>query len=441
MAINYTNLFTLLGKLVKGVNNVKAYYAELDTDRDAIYSVYNAQSKFALVSGLTDEYDGKKQSILSWISAINSRALTTLQDRDMILEQLPLGDSTDITSILREIALDMIDNTESVAKNTVSVSSITKNCVNANAGTIILDTVLDGFNSPANGFSSQRFYADLNSEIALDDSVTMSCVLDSENGGTLDGEIFRWIGKPRRPSPFHWQDTGSGSGPSFAVLNANSLVSNPDFENFSGDSPSSWTIDAGTAGTHIFKETVNVYRGLAALEFLGNASQASIQVSQAVSGLDPLRRYCFAVWIKGTAGTSSGTLTIQFEGTGYTAGASEKISLSAATLAAMTSYTLKSFHVTIPANVPDDLELVIKWTGTPSAHSVYIDGAAFGPVQYCNGINGVIVAGSEKFLLGDELKFTIATDDGGVFQSWFRDCFSFQIPSDASPSISDSLAT
>ena len=411
------------------------------TDRDAIYSVYNAQSQFALVSGLTPEYDAKKQSIVSWISALNSRALSTLQDRDLILEQLPLGDSNDSTSILREMIIDMIDNSESVDKNVVTVGSVTKNCTNANCGTIILDSVLDGFNPPASGFSAQRFYANWESEISLDDSVTMKCTVDSENSGTLDGEFFRWVGKPRRPSPFHWQDTGSGDGPTFQVLNAVSLLSNGEFESFSGDAPSSWTIDAGTAGSQIFKETVTVYRGDAALEFLGDASTASIQVSQAVSNLTPLRRYCFAIWLRGTAGTSSGTLTIQFEGTGYTAGATEKISMSAANLAATTSYTLKSFHVTMPSDIPSDLKLVIKWTGTPSAHSVYFDAAVFGPVQYVNGINGVIVAGSEKFLIGDELKFTVGTDDGGAFQSWFRDCFFFQLPSDASPSISDSLAT
>ena len=132
MAINYTNLFTLLGKIVKGVNNVRAYYSALDTDRDAIYSVYNAQSQFALVSGLTPEYDAKQQSIVSWISALNSRALSTLQDRDLILEQLPLGDSNDSTSILREMIIDMIDNSESVDKNVVTVGSVTKNCTNAN---------------------------------------------------------------------------------------------------------------------------------------------------------------------------------------------------------------------------------------------------------------------------------------------------------------------
>ena len=442
MAINYTNLFTMLGKLAKSTNNVRTYFGELDTDLAAIESVYASNSQYALLSAMPATYTGFKSAVLGWCDTIKQKASELLTDRDLVLENLPVGDQSDVNYVLARMIKDMVANTQSIEPCTVTVGSVTRTVTNSNAGTVIVDTTLDGYSQPAQGFAANTAYNGLTTEISEDDSVTLECVKDSENGGTLGSEIFNWIGSPKRPSPFHWQDTGTGNGPQLTVINNLGFFSNLDFETFTSNAPASWTIDAGTAGTHVFDESSDVYRGSHALKFTGNSSIASIQVSQASTlDLNPLRRYTFACYVKGNASISSGTLTIQFEGTGYTAGASEKISLNAATLAATTSYTRKHFHVNMPAVIPSDFKLVVKWTGTPSSHSVKIDGVAFGPMQFVNGVGAVIVAGSEAFLAGDKLAFTVANDDGGVLQTYFRQAFQVQMPSNASPTLSDTLAT
>ena len=432
----------MLGKLVKGTNNVRAYFSGLDTDVAAIESVFGSNNQYALLQDVPRTYDGFKGNILQWISQLGSKAEALLTDRDLVLEHLPVGSSSDRATVLKRMANDMVDNTQTIESNTVTLSAITATTTNANAGTAIIDKVLDGATNPGNGIGVFDGYVGLDSELCEDDTVTLECQEDSETGGTLGSERFSWLGKVPSPSAFHWQDTGSGTGPTIQVLNAQNYLTNLDFESFASNAPSGWTIDAGTAGVHIFQESTTYYRLTSALKFTGNASIASIQISQSPSSsLVPLKRYCFACYIQGQAGTSAGTLTIQFEGTGYTPGATEKITMNAAALAAQTTYGLEYFHVNMPREVPDDLKLVIKWTGTPSAHSVRIDAAAFGPVQYVNGMNVVIVAGQDKFLKGDKLAFTVSQNDNGVFQTWFRRWFGFQLPSDPAPSISDTLAT
>lgn len=443
MAIGYTNLFTMLGSIVKAVNRVNAYYAELDTDVAAVETAFGTNSQYALLSDAPSTWDGFKSSVLGWINQISSRGTRLLTDRDLVLEQLPIGSGTSIQKVIPLLTADMIAETETIEKSTVTLGSVTTVSTNATVGTLLVDAHLDGYTSPGNRFPAMESYDGVLSELAEDDTVVLKCITDSEGEATEGQESFQWLGMPTKPSPYHWQDPGTGTGPQIRPLNAETYIANGEFETFSTNTPGSWTIDNGTAGTHIYQEASVTYRGDYALKLTGDGAQATIGISQVPSGtLYPLKRYCVAVWVRGTAATLAGTLTIQFEGTGYTAGGTEKISLDATALSALTGYTLKWFYVNLPREIPDDLELVVKVTGTlTTAKSVYLDGLVMGPVNYIAGINAVIVAGTDKFLKGDTFTFTIANNDGGVFQTWFRKYLGYQLPSDATPSISDTLAT
>ena len=270
--------------------------------------------------------------------------------------------------------------------------------------------------------------------------IFLRCINDSEMSGISPGqETFAWIGEQVVQAATR---NGSGNGPSIVPLNNQSFLSNLSMDSFSTNTLTGFTIDSGTAGTHVFKDDTNQYEGTACLKLTGDGAQSSIQLSQAFSAgiLNPLKRYAFVCHIKGQSGTSSGTLTIQLEGTGYTAGASEKISLNAATLAGLTSWTRYSFYVNMPLEIPDDLKLVIKWTGTPSAHSVRVDNGAFGTPTYWNGINVLIHKGSGKFLYGDKITFSVTNSEAGIFQTHARNSLKIQWPTDATPTISDTLA-
>jgi hypothetical protein len=345
--------------------------------------------------------------------------------------------------VIAAFAKAMVDATESITPNTVTFGGVTASLVHASSGGYAyLDKVLDGVTSPHPGYPVIPAHVGLDSELALTDSMSLVCVADSETDGLTEGqEQFQWNGKPTAGHNYHWLDYGSGTGPVVTPIQAGGLMLNMEFQDFTSNLPDSWDLDTGTVVTHVDDDTSNFQRGDTSLKLTGDASLAAIQISQTNTSFVPLKRYAVGFWVKGNAGVSAGTLTIQFEGTGYTAGSTEKITMNAAALAAATVFTWKYFWVNMPAEIPDDFELVIKWTGTPSAHSIYINGGGMQESTYFNGHTVMITAGSDPFIRGDSLVYTVTNDYAGVFQTAFAKTLGIQLQSDGSPTQADSLAT
>ena len=105
------------------------------------------------------------------------------------------------------------------------------------------------------------------------------------------------------------------------------------------------------------------------------------------------------------------------------------------------AFEWKYFYVNMPDEIPDDMELVIKWTGTPSTHSVYIDGGGVAAPVWHNGVNFFVYAGSEQFVKNDRFTLAVTQNGTGLFQNWFRKTYGVQMPSSGAPSISDGLAS
>lgn len=448
MAINYANLFGILGEHVERTNEFQALYTTVDTAETETIADYVTAGRYDLLAPLPEMFKGFKGSILSMIQQVNAKASIALTDRELVLVNLPVGSSSDVNQVLKALFNDMVTETETIEESVVTVGSVTADTANASAGTLLTTKVLDGVTPPITGGQANPGYKGLDSEVSYDDTVVVKCISDSESNGVSEGsEVFQWYGLPQPVSgQFSWYSAGSGTSVSVPCLNSYSYFSNLDFETFTNtNTPSSWTLDSGTAGTHIYAEASTHYRGDKAIKFTGDGATATLKISQDPSSgvsLVPGKRYCLAGYVKGTASTLAGTLTIQFEGTGYSAGSGEKIEMDYTALSAQTTWGLESCFINMPDEIPDDFELVIKITGTlTNAKSVWLDGLAFGPAIYENGVGVAIVAGADKFLKEDTFTFTIANNDAGVFQTWFRKMFLFQLPSDASPSIADTLAT
>lgn len=443
MAVNYDDLFEDLGEFVQRINDFSALFSALDTDFSEIESDLDANGRQDILSGTFEIFEGFKGQLVGWIGAMQAKCTQRLTHRSTILEELRL-ESTGVQVVLAELIRDMIANSETVEISTVTVGSITDTKTNANAGGCLVDKVLDGVNAPHANYQPNWYYNGVDSELAGSETMYVQCIRDSQSDGATEGaETFRVDGQVQNASPYSWQNYGSGPGPQLTVLQGASILTNLEMENFTSNVPAGWTVNAGTAGTHLLEETTTVHRGAAALELVGDAAQASIQISQAVAAgvFTPRRRYCVGFWVRGNAGVSAGTLTIQFEGTGYTAASTEKIEMNAAALAAQTAYGWEHFYINWPTEPPDDMKLVIKWTGTPSAHNIFIDGGGVAPVVYHNGVNFMVYAGSEKFLRNDRFTLDITNNNAGVFQTFFRKTYGVQLPSDATPSNDDALAT
>lgn len=440
MAINYTDLFTNIGVLVKATNTLANFTTTVKTQRDTVMNQLSGNQKYGATDQLLSTWNSYVSSILGWTGDSTNRIFNLLQDKTSVVDQLSLGNNSSFATVFPALYADMVTNDKNVTANSVTIGSVTATTANANTGTVLVDKILDGVTPPGTTYSPYRCYNGVTSQLSITDTVILKCVQDSESLGTTVGnEIFNWIGAYPDSIPSR---AGSSNGPAIQPLGVQTYLSNLLFDSFSSNAPNSFTVNAGTAGTHIFEDASGQYEGSSCLKLTGDAAQSSINISQALttSQLIPLKRYVFICHVKGQTGTSSGTFTIQLEGTGYTAGASEKIELNAATLAGLTSWTRYSFYVNMPLEIPDDMKLVIKWTGTPSAHSVRVDNGAFGLPTWFNGVNVAIHKGSGKFLYGDTLKFTLTNNGAGTFQTHARDYLGIQWPTDATPTISDTLA-
>jgi hypothetical protein len=446
MAVNYTDLFENIGEYVQRTNDFVGLYSALDTDLSEISSELQANGRYDVLSGQYEQFTGFKGQVLGWISSMKGKVVELLMHRSTVLEQLSLGGNVNLQTVLIEIFRDM-NGSQSVDANTVTVGSVTEDKANANAGTLLVGKVLDGVSQPHPGYLANPLYDGLDSELAgVSDTLVVTCTTDSETDNVREGrESFAFGGKPSNGDQYHWNSYGSGGGSQITTVQGSGMLLNMDFEDFTTNVPDSWTVVTGTAGTHILEEATNVLHGDASLELIGNASLAEIKLTQSVATgtFRPKKRYLLAAYVKGNGSITSGTLTIQFEGTGYTASSGEKIEMDEIALAAQTSFGLEYFYINMPDEIPDDLALVIKLNDTPSAHSIYIDWMGIGPVTYFNGVHLAMVAGEDNFLRDDRFIVDISNNEAGVFQTAFRKMFGFQLPSDAggTETIDDALAT
>jgi hypothetical protein len=448
-AAGYTDLFEDVGKMLKYLNVYRAYAStSLIADHDAIAVVLNTNLRYDILSGLPEQYVGFRDGATGWVNSLASRIERRLMHFDTIINNLPITGVAGIQEVLAELIVDMITEEEDVKACVVTIGAVAADPENAGDATVLTTKILDGYSSPRAGFPPHMSYRGINSQLAVtSETIMLVASTDSKTGATEGREQWSVAGSTTGSSSFDWRNEGSGNGPTITTGNGAGILTNGGFESFStANTPDNWTIGGGVPGTDIFKETSSVKRGISALKFTGDGIVDPLLISQAVSStqVNTKRSYCVACWVKGTAGIVAGNLLIQFSGTGYTPGVTEKINMDATALAAQTTYGLKSFFVNIPADIPSNFALEIRITGgLTAAKDVLIDGLVLTPTTWHGGIGIAIVAGATPVIIGDRFSFSVANDNAGVFQTFMRKKFGIQLPSqtDASETQPDSLAT
>lgn len=332
MSLDYTGsntgVFSRAGKVIKYVN---AHLADATTtlpaEVSAIMSLYESAGAttnglyVAQVGDLPDVYDSFKSFDVGIRQTLASYVDRALLDNDTVISQLPGPPNADVNSVLPALWQRMVLDGKTVNRSTVTLGSVTAVSGNQGNGTVLLTKVLDGYNPPLVGSVPNLAYNGVNSELAATaDTMTFACIADSMRDGLSEGaEQFSWTG-----SLFYGQldyrAQGSGPGPGVAVADAGSnLIVDGNFENWSSNSPTSWTLLAGTvAGTQIL-QGATVWRGSASLKLVGDGATATIGVTQAVSPstLNSRRRYLVACRIEGGSVPAAGSILINFTGTGY----------------------------------------------------------------------------------------------------------------------------
>ena len=495
MAVNYTTLFTELGKIVKSANQFVLpalpgasggvpSYPDLLNEIKTTFGTNTSQA----IEGIDSEFDALRDSSSAAASSMSNRVDTRLLHKETVLEQLQKGE-LNIIDLLREIYRDMELTAQTIERRICNVGDPGTTPYGANkaassdsigTGTLSGSLILDGATPPSPGWPLNRFYQNPNypTQLTLSELVThkerivVTCTAD-ESSGTAEGqELFLATSDPAGSNEYDWRaylldrgagtdvlgNPGSQASAQMSTVQAGQALANMGFESWvNTNEPESWTIRSGTPGTNILQEAaaVNVHRGATALAL---ASAAEIFQPIIPGTLQALKRYLFGFWFKADSVTM-GTLNMTFVSpsgawtaptpspqvpphNGTTATEGGTISLDLTGLGT-TGWAWAEGWINMPAVVPNDLQAELTLAGGNG--TIYVDSMGLGPVTYVGGVGYAITANQVPFLINDRFVTNNAvTNDAtdGVFQKFFHRRYHQQLPSDpSSPSIPDSLAT
>lgn len=450
MAFDYTDTgpFLQLGKFVltwyqlKDLTRELSYndggsnlFHSLDSLAEELTGQFNSTAEQRRIAdrllgdlrSMMDTVDGSwQQSLKGWCDEFLAQ---------IVAPALNIPD-TDPDDILRQLYLDMKANSETVDGNAVACAAASAAAHNAGS-TVVLGSVLDR-------------EAD-NNQLVRGQTVTVACTGDAPNDGRTAGEEqLTARGEPVEPND------GSGGSVQIEVAAASAAdaantdgnrLDNGNFETFTvANTPDNWTIDTGTAGTHILSEATEHYLGTKSLELQGDGALATIELHHDLHDRDPELKphtvYAVNCFIK-TSAVTQGTITVQLQGTDYTS--SQNITVSADW---PTSWTAKNFFTCLPKSVPSDLKLVVKVSNTLNDDGiVWIDNIAlveaveFGEAGlYLAAFQGAAdpVAGEKP----DTWALACTSDEAGRFQCFLRDVYGTYLPflTDTNETIPDSLS-
>jgi hypothetical protein len=428
MALSYTGgtgLFTHLGKIIGRINSYTSFSSStLAADQTALFNAF--ASLWLPTGGIASVYKNFQDGISTDRRTLAGFANARLTDPATVLTQFsaPLSGTAGVASVVPALQRQMVLDGQTVKASMVTVGAVTPLAGNAGNGTAFVTRELDGYNPPVQGAAANPLYTGWQSQMcAPAETMTLECVQDNSSGGLNSGsEIWQWTGGTSYPA-MDWRPEGSGSGPTlYSDQGSGNLTFNGNFINWSGSLPVNWAA-VGASG---------ISRASAADKFLPDYTAGavlfsgdgftSMRLSQAVgNGLSGRRKYSATFAVKAT-GATSGTVRV-----GFLDGGSGYLDFPAASLGSTYQY-LQVFH-NVPSPVPNNYACGVSVVGLNDGASVWVGSASLAPTTYHGGVGVNLVAGSTPWQRGDRLTFTVANDQAGKFQDFFRAWYKAQLPS------------
>ena len=421
MAVDYTTLFTRLGRFIAYFNTYGTFQAAVrDTDFPDIFGEFTSDPN--LVTGLYDTMLRAHDDVTNWKRALVGFAEQVLTDPDLV-DELD-SSSSDLATMLDLLIAKMKADVESVELNVFAVGAASVGGDNVGDGAIYASDLR------TDGVLEERLHAEV---------FTIACVTDTQTSGTAGQETFQVSGeKIGDDQPYGSSLFRNGSGAqATGLIGSSQLLSNDEFETWTvANTPDDWDVDAGDVGVDILKEASTTFRSsTGAFKIHADGVHSVIGISQDVSDhLIPERVYVLGIWIK-TAGVAAGTIAVGLRGTGWDVA---QISIPSAWPADWTHY---QFFINTPRDLPPDVVFYIEVSGTPTNNAVfYFDNAVLAePISFAH-LYWAVFPGATDWIIRDSATVEVTKSATGVIQTFMGDLFDVQLPSDASPSIDDALA-
>jgi hypothetical protein len=417
MAINYTDTFTKLGTFIAEANlalsrqTSQAMGSGVGADR--ILDQFNNNREW--VTGVLPLFISNWSSYRSLVTGINRLAGEFLVQS--LRNELNYAGSAS-AGLVSRLSEQMRVESQSVK---VNACTATKAVVSKVGNGELYVSTLTGYGSETN----QGLIPEVVSVVCTD-SITSS-----------GAERFSLTGYARTTAEDGHSAPGSGSAPALGSVATSSLLLNGSLDSFTSDLPNGWTLANGAATTNVLKNTTDLHAFTSSLE-LKSSGVATIRLEQPTT-LTNRKVYCISVWLKrsGGAWASGSTLTIKVGGTGWSVNV---FSAGPETLSS-SAFTSHVVFFSTPDNLPSDVKVTVEWTSATGnvGKSIYVSGLFLSvPVKHA-GVHYAVTRGDVPFLIGDSFTCTTTNARDGKFQDWFTRFYGVQLPSSATPTVSDAL--
>lgn len=308
-------------------------------------------------------------------------------------------------------------------------------------------------------------------ELCIAETANLVCTADSFTGGAVPGqESFAFVGAAGNPADvlgWDWPQ-GSAANAGFTSINGNlgpsatrNLLTNGGFSTWTvANVPDGWVEEMGTAGTQFKQSTTTVYAGGSSLQIVGDSSTLS-RITQTFGAVIPrtLTAYAINLWVLVDVVPAAGVLTIDMtDGLGNVLNDNNSVAnTKAQSLTGLTAATWTNVQAIfrVPKAIPTTgIKVRLRLsTALSTGTNLFVDNMAFGFMfpPYSGAPGVAVFGGATPFALNDSYAVAVTNDRGGAsfcatFQSLWQRLFNltsygYQLPSSASPSISDTLIT
>jgi hypothetical protein len=453
MALDITDLLTVMGKYVKTINTWNGYLTALSTAKGDIFTVLEAENLEDLYVDIPSQFTGFQDAVASWISSLIGEVEDILTDETYVLENLPIS-ASDVTTVLNAIFDQMIEDADTIKSSVVSLGGLDQDeyyfipsadAASTSSGPRVFVTrTLDGVNDPSSLVSAHTSYNNVESQLAKTANVYAKVISSAEGSEVL--QLFA-------SSPFqesYTNDTESpGVGPTITnIESSNIIATNYDFSSWSGDNPTGWTLAGGTAGT-AWEDQLSLGTGPLRI------NTAGVTLKQQLT-LERRTMYVVAAHVQ-TIAASPGNLTdwkLRIENVD---GATVHKSYGTVVIPAtdldsndLYSYVYGFYSPSDTVNL-DDIYFCLEFDAEDAAGDYgKVYRVAVAPATYYNGLGfafwnpyaeNTSAYTYSPLLVNDYGSIAVSNSNGGVFQTFFRKAFNIQLPTADSPTIADSLAT
>lgn len=414
MSIQFTGsnaLFSRLGVIAEMLADINAFQTSASTQVNNIIAQYSGSE--SLIDGIQASLVGTQQGASSLMSFLQQTARNTANL--MVFQDNPLSSRTNLTLSLDEIVRQM-NLTSNTVQACVVGSTVSAALGNQGDGVIVCTTYR------ADGLVQENLYQE---------TIHASITADSMTGTQAGNEQIQILGEVSQPNLLSNEfPLGSGGSATISAINGGqdnsqgNLLTNSDFENWTGSVPDNWEITVGAA--QVLESTAQHYTGSASCEFVGDGStltaiEQTFNDSNGTLGtVSSLTAYACNCWIRMSASPAAGVLEFALvdDSDAYITDQSGTTCRFTQDLTGIsTTWVPVSGVFRLPYVLPDVIKLRVRLsTASSNSKNLFLDRVGFGKMTqlYAGGPSFAAFSGAENFYAPDAWTVAMTNNRAGA---------------------------